>query len=119
MRLGIPPVETAHDRHRTRIRSPHAEHGARFAIVSDKVSPHLFVHAVVAALIEEVQILISKEVWVGEGRFGRHASARRLRPPVYRKKRRLGYLGSNPRLSGFCDDPIKPFESIIVAIEGN
>lgn len=113
MRLGIPPVETAHDRHRTRIRSPHAEHGARFAIVSDKVSPHLFVHAVVAALIEEVQILISKELGVGESGFGAHGLGESVPRLVYRKTygATRGVCGITPRKANAQGDFL-PYQAL-------
>ena len=41
---------------------PDAEYGAGLAIVRDKVGSHLFVEAVVAALVEEVEILVGEKL---------------------------------------------------------
>src|SRR6266581_6728646 len=71
--FGIPAVEAADNRNRTSIRRPHAEDRAGVAIVGDKMGSHLFVEAVVTALVEEIEILVGEELSAGEGRLGAHA----------------------------------------------
>src|SRR5208337_3043222 len=73
MLLRIPSVEAAHDRHRSRIWRPHAEDRTRLAIVRDRMGSHLFVHAIVAALVEQVEVLVGKQLRAGESGFGAHA----------------------------------------------
>ena len=83
MRLGIPAIKAAYDGNGTRVGRPHAEDGAGYAIVRDEMGSHLVVHAIVAALVEEVKILLGEELnGVGYGGIGRVGHARRL---VYRK----------------------------------
>src|SRR5260370_5813551 len=87
MRLGIPSIEAPHDRNRACIRRPHAEDGARFAIVRDEMGPHLVVHAVVAALVEEVEVLVGQELRRGEGGVRGHRLGGMVTRLVYRKRR--------------------------------
>ena len=87
MRSWIPAVEAAHDRDGPRIRCPHAEDGAGFAVVRDQVRSHLFVHAVVAAFVEEVEILIGEKLRAGDGWLGAHALCRNACALVYRSVR--------------------------------
>ena len=61
---------------RARIRRPHAEDGAGFAVVRDEMGSHLFVEAIVAALVEEVEILVGEKLGTGECQFRAHALSR-------------------------------------------
>ena len=79
MRLRIPSVEAADDRDRPRIRRPYAEDGAGLAVVRDEMGAHLFVDAVVAALVEEVEVLVGEELGRGEGGVRAHARQMRVR----------------------------------------
>src|SRR5450631_2228250 len=83
--LGVPLVETANDGYGARIGGPYAEHRAGLAIVGEEVGSHLFVEAVVAAFVEEVEILVGKELEGGEGRFRAHGGGMwaRLSLPEY------------------------------------
>ena len=76
MRLGIPTVETAHDRNRSGIRRPDAEDGAGFAIVRDEMGSHLFVQAIVAALVKKVEILVGEKLGTRECQFRAHVLSR-------------------------------------------
>src|SRR5271165_469069 len=75
MRLGIPAVEAADHRHRSRIRRPHAEDGAGLALVRGEVRAHLVVNAVIAALVEEVEILVGEKLRGSEGGILAHKGA--------------------------------------------
>src|ERR1700677_3964878 len=82
MRFSIPVVETADHGNHAGIRSPDAEHGAGLAIPREQVSPYGFVEAIVAALVEEVEILIGEQgrrIRDGDGNL------RHFRFLVYRK----------------------------------
>ena len=68
MCLGIPSVEAADHRNGSRIGCPHAEDGSRLAIVRDQVGSHLVVQAVVAALVEEVEVLVGQALRGGDNR---------------------------------------------------
>src|SRR5258708_27937807 len=59
--LPGPFVEAANDRDLMSIWRPHAKTSAGLAAASDKVCAHLLVDTVIAALVEEVQILIRKQ----------------------------------------------------------
>ncbi len=83
MRLGIPVIEAADDRDGARVWRPYAEDGASFAVMRDEMGSHLVVHAVVAALVEEIEILVGEELnGVGYGGAGGVGHERGL---VYRK----------------------------------
>jgi len=70
MRTVIPTVEAADDRYLARIGRPHAETRALLAAYRGKVRAHLFISAVVAALIEKIKVLLGQKaslrtrVWV-------------------------------------------------------
>ena len=81
MRFGIPSVEATNDRNRTSIRRPHAKNRSGVAIVGDEMGSHLFVEAVVTALVEEIEILVGEELRAGEGRLGIHAGDRLFDAP--------------------------------------
>jgi hypothetical protein len=70
--LGIPFVEAADDRDRAGVGSPDAEDGSRLAVVFGEVGSHFVVDAVVAALVEEVEVLVGEEVGGGEGGVRAH-----------------------------------------------
>ena len=55
--LRIPPVEAANHRHLASIGRPDAEHGALHSLGLHQVRAHFFVNPVVAALVEQVEIL--------------------------------------------------------------
>ena len=59
--LWIPAVEAADHRNLARIRRPDAEGCARFAALRGEVRSQLFVDAVVAAFVEEIEILIGEQ----------------------------------------------------------
>ena len=59
--LRGPFVEAANDRDLMSIRRPHTKTSAGLTAASDKVCAHLFVDTVIAALVEEVQVLIRKQ----------------------------------------------------------
>src|ERR1700720_1320107 len=61
VRLRGPFVETANDRDLLSIRSPHPKTSAGLTATSDNVCAHLFVDTVIAALVEEVQVLIRQQ----------------------------------------------------------
>ena len=65
MRTGIPSVEAADDTHRASIRSPHGEACTRLIAQSGKVRSELFIGAIVAAFIEQIEILFGKKTDVG------------------------------------------------------
>lgn len=84
MRLGIPAIEPADHGDRAGIWRPHAENGAGYAVVGNEMGSHLVVHAVVAALIEEIEVLVGEELHgVGDGGFEDVGHRRGL---VYRKE---------------------------------
>src|SRR5580658_663654 len=67
IRLGVPGIETANHRDRPRIRSPHAEDRARRPVVSVEMGTHLLLRAVVAAFVEQVEILLGQKLRAVEG----------------------------------------------------
>ena len=79
MRIRIPTIEAAHHGNLTRIRCPHAEAGADFAIYAGEVRSKLVMNAVVIALIEKIDILIRQKTDVSAtlgylNNFLRHVS---------------------------------------------
>src|SRR5579863_5291908 len=62
MRFGIPSIETANHRDRARVGCPHAENSPALAVVGRQVSSHFVVKAVVAALVEQVEIVLGEEL---------------------------------------------------------
>src|SRR5438270_2781714 len=82
MRLIIPPVEIADDVYFARRRSPHAEGGSGLAAHVHHVRSQLFVNAVMAALVKQVEVLIRQEAEiVTSWSCGRHhrVHARKMR----------------------------------------
>ena len=75
MGLRCPFIEAAHNGDGTRVWGPDAEHRTGLAIVRDEMSSHLFVKAIVAALVEEVEILVGEELRDGERSFRAHGGA--------------------------------------------
>jgi hypothetical protein len=61
IRARTPRIEAADYRNQARVRRPHAEDCARFAVARNQMSAHGFVHAIVAALVEQVEILIGEK----------------------------------------------------------
>src|ERR1700678_2440129 len=61
MRVCIPVVEAADHGNHACIGSPHAEHDASLAIPREQVSAYGFVETIVAALVEEVKILVGEQ----------------------------------------------------------
>src|SRR5580765_464238 len=57
MCFGIPSIETADHRNGARVGGPDAEDGSGPAIVGHEVGAHFVVNAVVAALVEEVEVV--------------------------------------------------------------
>ena len=103
--LRIPVIEAADDRNRARIRRPHAEDGAGFAVRVIEMGAHLVVHAIVAALVEEIEILVGEQL-NGAGCVAGAVGVGHERCLVYRKiaffralpQRFYGiYLGGAPR----------------------
>ena len=72
MRLWIPSIEAADHGNRPRIGRPDAEYCARLAVDVDKVGAHLVVHAIVAAFVKEVEILIGEKLRANAGGVGLH-----------------------------------------------
>ena len=77
-----PIIEAADHRDQPRIRRPHAEHHSSVAITSDQMGTHGLIHAVIAALIEKIKILIGEQ---GGERCGGHKDFRHFQRLVYRK----------------------------------
>jgi hypothetical protein len=73
--LGIPSIKAADYGNGTGVRGPDAEDRARLAVVSDEVGAHFLVEAVVAALVEKIQVLVGKKLWCGESGFRGHGIA--------------------------------------------
>ena len=65
MKLPTTEIERAFGR-------PDAEYCASLAIMRDEVGSHLVVHAIVAALVEEVEILIGEKLRANAGGVGLH-----------------------------------------------
>ena len=86
IRLGSPLIEAADDRDGACVGCPHAEDGAGLAIVGDEMGSHLFVHAVIAALVEEVEVLVGEKLRGGDGGLGTHALGRNACALVYRRR---------------------------------
>src|SRR5205814_8004584 len=61
MRIRIPTIEAAHHGNLARIRRPHTEAGADFAIYAGEVRSKLVMNAVVIALIEKIDILLRQK----------------------------------------------------------
>src|SRR5438477_1125167 len=59
--LGMPLVETTDDRNFACIRSPHAETGAGFFSRGKDVGAHLLVSPIIAAFVEEIQVLLGEQ----------------------------------------------------------
>src|SRR5260370_29434290 len=59
--LRGPVVEAANDRDLMSIRRPDTKTSPGLAAAGDKVRAHLFVDTVIAALVEQVQVLIGKQ----------------------------------------------------------
>src|SRR5579872_938607 len=84
MRFGIPPVKIAHHRNRAGIGRPYAEDSAGLPLIAGQMRTDLVVNAVMAALIEEVEVVLGEQL-------GRAANSRgcggigHLRRLVYRK----------------------------------
>ena len=75
MDFRIPSVEVSNDGHCASVRSPNAEDSARLSVVSGEMGAHLVVDPIVAALIEQVEIIFGKELWAGYGNLiGAHRS---------------------------------------------
>src|SRR5580692_11176092 len=68
MRFRVPSVESADHREGSSVGCPHAEDGPSLSIVGNKVRSHFFVKAVVAALVEEIEVLIGQELRGGDSR---------------------------------------------------
>ena len=68
MAARAPRVEAADHRNQARVWRPDAEHHTGLAVPGDQVSAHSFVHAVVAALIEQVEILLGEQRLAFSGR---------------------------------------------------
>ena len=63
-----PRVKAADYGNQAGVWRPDAEDDSRFAIARDQMSAHGFVHAIVAALVEEIEILIREQRYaVGSG----------------------------------------------------
>ena len=60
--FGIPPIEVADNRDRARVRRPHAEDRASLVFVGREVSSYFVVDAIVAALIEEIEIVLGQKM---------------------------------------------------------
>ena len=75
MGFRIPSVKTSDDGHRTSIRSPNAEDGALLSLVRGEMGAQLVVDTIVAALIEQVEIVLAEELRAGYGcGIGAHKS---------------------------------------------
>ena len=57
----IPVVKAADHRNLASIRRPHTEDRSLFSVARDQVSAHRLVEAIVAALVEQVKILIGEQ----------------------------------------------------------
>ncbi len=57
----IPPIKAANDAYRARVRSPHAEAGARLVADRSKMGSQLLVCAIITPLVEKIKILLSQK----------------------------------------------------------
>src|SRR5580692_8093873 len=73
---------------------------------------HLFVHAVVAALVEEVEVLVGEKLRGSEGKVRAHGVSGALL--VYRNRQRLAVVCGNPSGSRFVGGRFR--ESAFVSI---
>src|SRR4029077_18726823 len=89
MRFGIPLIERADDRNFARVRSPNTEAGSQAAAWVHDVGAQLIEHAVMAALVEEVKILLAeqRDVIVNKagGTLGALGHRFQRRPPRWRR----------------------------------
>src|SRR6185312_5745269 len=68
MGARVPAIEISNDGNMFCIRRPHTETDARRAVGSDHMRPHLFVKAVMAALVEKMKIVRCEQAYVSPGR---------------------------------------------------
>src|SRR5579862_630442 len=61
IRLELPVIEVADDGHLAGIRSPHTENCPSFALARDEMRTHGLVKTIVAAFVEQVEILIGEQ----------------------------------------------------------
>ena len=75
MSARIPAVKAANHRYLAGIRRPHAEDDAFLPVARNQMSAHGFVQAIVAALVEQVEVLVGEQrhaAWRGVDRSIRH-----------------------------------------------
>src|SRR5579872_825769 len=75
MSFWIPPVKASYHRYRTRVRRPYAEDGAGLTVARSEMRAHLVVNAIVAALIEEIEVVLGKKLWAARSIFAAHVCA--------------------------------------------
>lgn len=67
MNFRIPSVKVSDHGHSASVRSPNAEDGARLSVVSGEMGTHLVVDAIVAALVEQVEVVLAKKLGASYG----------------------------------------------------
>ena len=88
----IPAIKATHNGYVARIGGPDAEHGSRLAIAGRQMRAHSVVDTVVAAFVEEIEVLISENPRLGDTCFRAHGW-HRLVMRISLQKRTAGWYG--------------------------
>src|SRR5579859_4107292 len=104
MCFGIPPVKIAHDRNRAGIGRPYAEDSAGLPLMAGQMRTDLVVDAVMAALIEEVQVVLGEQLVRAANDHGRGGIGH-LRRLVYRKTEGF-FIGITPQSPPWTPLPV-------------
>ena len=86
VRFRVPAVEASDHRHRARVRRPYAENRARPAVMRGQVCAYFVVDAVVAAFVEQVEVVFGKKLRSSDSGFRAHG----VRQLVYRTGGKIG-----------------------------